>query len=145
MITNEREYRITKSHVTRFEETLNHMRVSPAPSDLHPKLWKAEQDAIESQIEEMQQALLEYEALKSGQVTTTTVQSLDDLPKALIQSRIAQGYTQKDLASKLGVKEQQVQQDEENLYGSASLRRLKRVAEVLGVSFEGNINLLAKS
>lgn len=145
MITNEREYRITKSHVTRFEETLNHMRVSQVPSDLHPKLWKAEQDAIESQLEEMQQDLREYEALKSGQVTTTTVQSLDDLPKALIQSRIAQGYTQKDLASKLGVKEQQVQQDEENLYASASLRRLKRVAEVLGVSFEGNANLLVKS
>ena len=67
------------------------------------------------------------------------LQSLESLPIALIQARIAKGLTQKDLAQQLGVREQQVQQDEDNLYASANWRRLGQIAEVLGMRIEGRL------
>ena len=111
------------------------------PLQVHPRIWQAEQEAIQSQIEELNSEVLAYEQLKSGKVRSIAVDSLESLPLALIQARIAQGLTQKDLAQRLGVREQQVQQDEENLYNSASLRRLKQVAEVLGVEMSGRLEV----
>ena len=49
-----------------------------------------------------------YEALRSGRVAVVPLDSLDQLPDALIHARIAAGLTQRDLAERLGVKEQQI-------------------------------------
>ncbi len=83
-----------------------------------------------------------YDNLKQGKIITTHVASVVDIPISLIQARIAQGLTQKDLAEKLGVREQQVQQDENVLYETASLWRLMSVAEMLGLKLEGKTTLL---
>jgi DNA-binding XRE family transcriptional regulator len=144
MITNERQLKITKSRLEGFQDSLAQLKASKRPEDIDPLLWKAEQDAIKSTIEELEDDVSDYERLKAGKVKSVKVTSFDDVPKALIQARIAQGYTQKDLAEKLGVREQQVQHDEEILYSSASLSRLKRVAEVLGLEVEGKATLLAQ-
>ena len=142
MITNERQYRNNKTLIQRFTASLEQMQQSQPPIDVHPRIWQAEQEAIQSQIEELSGDVLAYEKLKSGQVRSFAVDSLEGLPLALIQARIAQGLTQKDLANRLGVREQQVQQDEENLYSSASLRRLKQLAEVLNVEMLGKLELV---
>lgn len=144
MITNERQYKITKGLLARFEESLRELRGSPPPEGADPLIWRAEGDAVESQVEEMREDLAAYEALRSGSVRAFRVASLGDLPKVLIQARIAEGLTQRELGLRLGVREQQVQQDEEALYASASLRRLRQVAEVLGVELEGQAHLAAK-
>ena len=46
------------------------------------------------------------------------------------------GMTQKELAEKMGVKEQQVQRDEANQYSSAGFRRIAEVAEVLNIQIQ---------
>jgi ribosome-binding protein aMBF1 (putative translation factor) len=144
MIYNERQLKITKSRLEGFQESLAQLKVSKRPQDIDPLLWKAEQDAMKSTIEELEGDIKQYERLKAGKVKSVKVASFDDVPKALIQARIAQGFTQKDLAEKLGVREQQVQHDEEILYSSANLSRLKRVAEVLGLEVEGKAKLLVE-
>jgi DNA-binding XRE family transcriptional regulator len=144
MIYNERQLKITKSRLEGFKDSLAQLKVSKRPEDIDPLLWKAEQDAIKSTIEELEGEIKDYERLKAGKVRSVKVASFDDVPRALVQARIAQGYTQKDLAEKLGVREQQVQHDEEILYSSASLSRLKRVAEVLGLEVEGRAKLLVE-
>lgn len=145
MISNERQYRISKAQLKKFEEALEAQQLAARPEDIHPKLWQAEQDAIHSQIKELNRDLTLYDNLKGGKVTTTHVASVADIPSALIQARIAQGLTQKDLADKLGVREQQVQQDENVLYETASLRRLVSVAEILGLRLEGEATLLQQA
>jgi transcriptional regulator with XRE-family HTH domain len=72
-----------------------------------------------------------YEALRSGKRVVLKLSSLDELPGALIQARIAQGLSQKDLARRLGLKEQQIQRYEATDYASASLARLIRVSRAL--------------
>jgi len=49
----------------------------------------------------------------------------------LIQQRIALGWTQEDLAKRLGVRPQQAQHDEAKNYASANLARLTKVARIL--------------
>ena len=79
----------------------------------------------------MKAELEEYKALRTGQRHVLELESFDDLPRALVQARIAAGLSQQDLAAKLGIKEQQVQRYEANDYQSASLGRVGDVVRAL--------------
>ena len=57
-----------------------------------------------------------------------------ELPSVLIKARIAQGLSQKDLAERLGLQEQQIQRYEATDYASASLTRIKEVVSALGAA-----------
>ncbi len=59
------------------------------------------------------------------------IRDLEHLPKRLIQLRIEKGWTQRELATKMKMKESQVWRYENTLYQSASLSRIKEFAEVL--------------
>jgi len=98
---------------------------------VEPLLLKAEQEALRSQLADLRAEMRAYEALRSGKHAVVKLSSLDDLPRALIQARIAQGLTQKDLAQRLGLKEQQIQRYEATDYASARLARLIRVGRAL--------------
>ncbi len=130
MIANERQYRISKSEAQKFVASLEKFDAQP-PTNLHPLLVKAQRDALASQLEELQEDILEYETLRNSGQTGLDLQNILELPNALIKARIAVGLTQKQLAERLGLKEQQVQQYESTLYKSANLERVLQVAQVL--------------
>ncbi len=98
-------------------------------------LRKAQVDALKSQCADLQRDLTEYERLKSGKQKVVALTSLEEIPKTLIQARIAGGLSQEELAAKPGLKPQQVQRYEATEYQSASLERVTEVARVLGVKF----------
>lgn len=56
---------------------------------------------------------------------------LENLPEILIEERKRLGLTQRQLAEKLEIKEQQIQRYEASRYQSASLQRLCEVAKVM--------------
>ncbi|NJM48483.1 MAG: helix-turn-helix transcriptional regulator [Alkalinema sp. RU_4_3] len=56
---------------------------------------------------------------------------VSDLPEILIEERKRLGLTQRQLAEKIGLKEQQIQRYEATRYQSASLQRLCEVAKGL--------------
>jgi transcriptional regulator with XRE-family HTH domain len=64
---------------------------------------------------------------------TLAIGSLDELPKTLIQARIAAGLTQEELAAKLGLRPQQIQRYEATDYRSAIMHRMNEVLRALGV------------
>jgi ribosome-binding protein aMBF1 (putative translation factor) len=96
-----------------------------------------QRDAMQSQLEELRAQVAEYEQLRASLVNQTEVMleltQLSDLPSTLIRARIAKGWTQGQLAERLGVRVQQVQNDEATLYQSASFARLNKIATALGV------------
>lgn len=139
MITSERQYRITKAEAQRFEQALAHAEQQGA--HLHPRLRQAMRDGLESQLEELREQLAEYEALRSGQVTVLALRSLVDLPDTLIRARIAAGLTQRELAERLGLKEQQIQRYEATRYAGTSLTRLQAVADALRVEIQERVIL----
>jgi len=139
MIVNDRQYRNTKAEVGRFEVALAH--ADEQCRDLDPLLHKAMRESLERQVQELREELAEYGALQGGQVASLELSSLAELPDALIRGRIASGLTQKDLAARLGLKEQQIQRYEATRYASASLARIQQVADGLGLQIVERVTL----
>ena len=134
MIKNEREYKITKAETAKFREALEELKKNPNVG-LHPLLQKAQNDALKGALDDLLALISEYESLSSGREFSLNVDSFEDLPAALIKARIASGFTQKDLADALGVKEQQIQRYEATNYAGASIERLQEVMRALKVGF----------
>ncbi len=135
MIKNERQYRITKAQVERFSQTLDSVKQRSDESEgLHPLIARAQEDALKSQLADLEEELREYESLKAGKFPMDELSVVAELPTALIKARIAQGLSQKDLAERLGLQEQQIQRYEATDYASASLTRIKEIVGALGAA-----------
>ena len=80
-----------------------------------------------------------YESLKGGRAVSLQLDSLRELPGALIKARIARGWTQEQLARQLDMPKQQIQRYEATEYASASLRRLLEIAKALDIRFSGTV------
>lgn len=139
MITNEKQFRSTRSLIDRLRAGLAALETS---TDIHPMFVEAQRSALASQIDELEEDAAQYEALRSGQVRTFAAEGLHELPDILIQARIARGMSQKELADFLGLKEQQIQRYEAERYRSASLDRLAEVAHALNVQISERGELL---
>jgi transcriptional regulator with XRE-family HTH domain/Zn-dependent peptidase ImmA (M78 family) len=140
MIKNERQYRITKAQIEKFEAALAGLMAGTS-SDVHPILVEAEMSAMRSQLDDLQKEVSEYEALLAGERPVLSIDSFDELPLALIQARIATGLSQRELAERLNLKEQQIQRYEATEYSSASLERVQEVVRALGIKVREDIIL----
>ena len=80
---------------------------------------------------DLKREMREYESLKAGEFQIGDLQVVSGLPSMLIKARIAQGMSQKDLAERIGLKEQQIQRYEATDYCSASLSRIREVVSGL--------------
>ena len=135
MIRNERQYRFTKMQVRRFDETLTKLKSRESENpDVHTLMAKVQTDAVSGQLADLRKQLREYESLKSGSFDFNELMVVNSLPTMLIKARIARGMTQRDLAERVGLKEQQIQRYEATDYASASLGRIYDVVE--GLMFE---------
>ena len=134
MIKNERQYRVTKTQAERFERTLTELRRGDREEgDAHPLIAKARDEAVSSQLSDLKAELREYESLKAGKFEMDKLRVVSDLPTMLIRARIARGLSQKDLAERIGLKEQQIQRYEATDYASASLSRIREVVSGLNI------------
>jgi ribosome-binding protein aMBF1 (putative translation factor) len=141
MIKNERQYRISQARAEEFRRTLARSEQDQASRTLHPKLRQAQADSLRSQLQTLERELREYEELKSGRQKVLTYMSFDELPKALVQARIARGWTQKELADRLGLDEQKIQDYEATDYQRASLGRIKAVVRALEIEIREEVRL----
>lgn len=139
MITNDRQYRMTRNWLERFEQA--RAGVEARGNTLHPRAQQAFRDQYDSQIEELRAQLAEYEALRRGEVGLLELDSLRALPEALIRARTAAGLSQAALAARLGVKKQQVQRWEATRYAGVDVDRLQTVADALGVTIREQVVL----
>lgn len=134
MILNERQYAATAKQVKLLEENVVQAKGRAARPGLDPRIHAAMIEGFEGELKELRRQLRRYDNLKNGRTRTRRLRGLGDLPEALIEARIARGWTQKELAQKLEVAEQQVQRYEQDRYEKTSVRRLLLIAKVLGVS-----------
>lgn len=134
MILSDKQYSVSNAELAKLKAALLATESREAEQGW---LRQAEIDALKSQIEEIESELAEYGLLKSGQITFSKTYALEDLPRILVQARIAAGLSQTDLASKLNMKPQQIQRYEATNYMGASLARLIEVSRVLGVKASG--------
>ena len=143
MITNERQLQVAKARIEEFNAAIDEIsRVEAGESRLHPLVAAAQADALSAQRDELEAEIAAYARLRSGEVRTFDIGSLSDLPRTLIDARIAAGLNQRDLAARLGLKEQQIQRYEAQRYEGASFARIADVANAIGVEIPGRIEVL---
>jgi DNA-binding Xre family transcriptional regulator len=140
MITNEFQYRNTKSILSEFQDTLDELEAT-ATSAAKPKLRAIEIAAVRSQMESLAEELADYESLRTGNVKTLFSSSVLGLADLLVRARIARGWTQAQLAEALGIAAQQVQRYESTGYASASLSRINDVAQALDIEISETARL----
>jgi ribosome-binding protein aMBF1 (putative translation factor) len=132
MIKNERQYRITKAQAAKLEAALESFSAQLAGDrKTHPRLIKAQADALRSQLESLRGELREYEDMKTGETPSPDLSYIAVVSQDLIHARIAAGLSQKDLAERLGMPEQQIQRYEATEYESVSLARIMEIAKAL--------------
>ena len=139
MIKNERQYRITRTQAERFARTLRGLMERPGGADeIHPIIAQAQMDAVSSQLADLEAELREYEAVREGEFQVEALRVVADLPMLLIKARIARGLTQRELADRMGLKEQQIQRYEATDYATAKWSRIREVADVLSMELGGS-------
>ena len=127
MITNQRQYLVAQSQAERFRQAL----AAPDAQGLHPKAARAMRAGLRSQLDDIEAELVEYDALSQGQVTELEAESIVGIGQALIKARIVRNLTQKELAERLSLAEQQIQRYEATLYRGVAAERLQQVADAL--------------
>jgi HTH-type transcriptional regulator / antitoxin HipB len=136
MIQNEHQYKVSQGKVKEIEQYLD--QLYKEKDSLHPRQFKMRENGLQGILEEIQEEIKKYDALKE-KPTVIEIESFAEIPVALIKARIASGMTQKDLAEKLGMKEQQIQRYEANQYSSAGFHRLAEVADALEVTLNNSL------
>lgn len=132
MITNERQYTQTRKKLGELEALIVATEAGNAGDDGFRDLQLA---GLQSQADDLRAEVVDYERLRDGRTTVIEADSLAGIADALIKARVARGWTQRQLAERLGVAEQQVQRYESSAYRTAGLARLCDIADVLGVTF----------
>jgi transcriptional regulator with XRE-family HTH domain len=134
MIRTESEYRRTlekleqtKTHIATQQQYFLEQGLTPEQSEraIHPLL------TFKAQLEE---GIETYNHLRRGELPT--LHSLSNIGTWLIGVRIAKGLSQKELAAKLGVSEQQVSRDERNEYHGITVDRAQGILETMDVQYQ---------
>ena len=137
-IKNEQQYQQSKDWLQRFEQLVTELdgNESLKASEMRSQLYK---DSYQSQAEELAAEIADYERLINGdkdQPMQINVESVNQFPLALIQARIAAQISQQELARRLGIEEQRVEEYERTDYQGASFGEILEVCTVLGVELE---------
>lgn len=132
MITNRVQARNTSKKIENFKQSLQGLK---AANDSFNVMQQAEYDGIQSLLEELEDELKTYNALKTA--LTVKVSDVGALAAALISVRIAKNLSQIELARRVGLKKQAIQRYESEQYKGASLDRITKIADAMNVDFAG--------
>jgi Zn-dependent peptidase ImmA (M78 family)/ribosome-binding protein aMBF1 (putative translation factor) len=140
MIKNERQLKITKSQLEKFKKHLSLIEsLDPAKKT---RLIKFEEEAVREQIRLFEIEIDEYQSLWASKKTIPILESIERIPQALIEARLSLGLSQKDLADRVGLKEQQIQRYEATEFETASFARIKELIKALDLKTSEKIRLL---
>lgn len=130
MIKGRREYEVTQSWVRNFEWSLSALDGSTEHG--RGPIADVKRDALRSQLGDLRAEVAEYERLVSGSAGNVPC-DLEDLPGTLIRRRLSMGMSERDVAERLGLEEQQVLEYERTDYEGAGYDTMLRVLSVLSV------------
>lgn len=141
IILNEKEFREARGRVATLDEALaTEEALKRVVEGLPPEVVMQFSATMRAERDDLADAVAAYESAKeAGKSAPLERRAGNDPGLMLIVARIAKGYTQRDLAWRLGVKEQQVQRYEADRYNSISVKNYARVAALLGVRLGASI------
>ncbi|MGN6365897.1 helix-turn-helix domain-containing protein [Asticcacaulis taihuensis] len=136
--------REAKSKISALADALSSERaLEPIIAGLPPEVVVPVMRAMRAERQELIAAVIAYESAKDeGNHHDLHARAGTDPGLTLIVARIAKGLSQRDLAWRLGLKEQQVQRYESDRYSTISLKNYGKIAALLGVQLKASITEL---
>lgn len=131
MIKNQKQAAIVRKEINELRALLIEMEAKSAEQKLDFK-QQLQYNVWQGRIDDLRFEIEEYEHLISNDLRVLEVNT-DNLQKAIVSFRIASGMTQKDIADKLEIQEQQIQRYEQNDYLTASFERIIQILQTLEV------------
>ncbi|HEY1079017.1 MAG TPA: helix-turn-helix transcriptional regulator [Bdellovibrio sp.] len=139
MIKTEKEYQESKKLLdVEFKELDVHAK-NMKKAGLSRAQIKLALDPMSSFALQLQEEVEAYEKLKKGQFEP--LENLNGIGRTLIALRIFKSLKQKELAEKLQVTEAQVSRDERNEYHGASIEKIQKVLDAMGVTLKSVIKI----
>lgn len=135
MIKGERECAVARLWVKRFESTMANID-ERLERDGPDWMLEARRSGLQGKTDDLRLDVAEYEALASGKVPPADAGNLEELPDALIKRRIGLGMTRRELAERMGVREEEVERYELTDYESAGYARLMEAHAALSAGAE---------
>lgn len=141
LILNERDAREARSSITEIDAALtSEEQFKKIVAGLPLILVNGYRRALTTQRQDIQATLESYEKAKSGDYSDFIKRAGNDIGALLIVARVIKGFSQKDLARLVGLKEQQIQRYEADRYRSITLSGFRRIAQALGVQLKGTFS-----
>jgi DNA-binding XRE family transcriptional regulator len=137
MIKTEKEYTQSKKRLEEEFRAIEQQQNALKKSGLTDEQLKLALDPLASFAFQLKEEIAEYERLMRGDFGELT--NFYGMGRLLVALRIFKGMKQSELASKLGVKDSQVSRDENNEYHGASIEKVQKVLEVLGIQLKTTI------
>ncbi|PWK68267.1 helix-turn-helix protein [Mucilaginibacter oryzae] len=132
MIKNSKQAAITKVKLEQLKQDFDQFQKTQQ-GILNPIRYKLGVKSFEGLINDLAGQLERYEQLIQRPVNLFSGFKLVDLTELLTQVRLAKDMSQKMLAEKIGVQEQQIQRYEQDDYTKASWSRIIEVYHALGL------------
>lgn len=135
MITTEREYLVAKQHLEKFTAALKKCREQPDSCyDNETEVMRAAGVGVESMFDDIRLAVEEYEYLTQSPNPKIEIRSFRDIGTGLIKARLVKNYTRGELATIVGLQENQIKFYEENRYQGIGYHRLQELLGILDLS-----------
>lgn len=131
MIKNQKQETIVRKEIENLGILLTDMDSASIDQKFDLK-QKIQYNILKGRIEDLRSEVNEYEFLTSKHLNVLEINT-NNLQKAIVSFRIASGLTQKDIADKLEIQEQQIQRYEQNDYLTASFERIIQILQTLEV------------
>ncbi|SEG79865.1 XRE family transcriptional regulator [Bosea lathyri] len=141
MILNERELREARAQISALDAALSSARaLEPMIAGLPPEVAAQVMRAMKVERSELSSLVSAYESARDrGDHDALRQRAGADPGLTLIVARIAKSLSQKELAWRLGLKEQQIQRYEADRYSNISLKNYTKIAILLGVNLRAEI------
>jgi HTH-type transcriptional regulator / antitoxin HigA len=141
IITNERQEREVAGLIEQITHALSSEQVlQQIVRGLPPEILDGVRQSLAVERDELTDSLSAYKAAQIGDVSALKRRAGNDIGALLVAARVAKGWTQKELARRLFLPEQQVQRYEAERYRSISLSGLQRVARALGIRLNADVD-----
>jgi HTH-type transcriptional regulator/antitoxin HipB len=132
MIKNSKQATITKVKLEQLKQDFDQFQKTQKDG-MNPLRYKLGLKSFEGMINDLNGQLERYDQLVKQPVNNFSDIKLVNLTELLTQVRLAKDMSQKLLAEKIGVQEQQIQRYEQEDYTKASWTRIMEVYDALGL------------
>jgi HTH-type transcriptional regulator/antitoxin HigA len=139
-ILNYRDYRLARARLVQLQRAIERDAiVGPLTEQMPQQVAEARRATLEGEKTRLAAQVKSYERLREEGLKVESELDGCELGMVPILARAARKLSQKELAEKLGMKEQQIQRYEREKYASISLDRFSKIVAALGVELHPRV------